>query len=115
MEEKPHEKACQEKKKLIQRVDIIEPLVEVGHRRFEPGKGKVNIDGKGDAGEEVKDGSALFGKDNEQREKEVEDQFVTNAPGSRGDVSMAICYREKPCQVIKQPEIRGDDIADEHG
>ena len=77
MEEIAHEEAIQKQKKLIQRVDIIEPLVEVRDRRFEPGKGKIKIDNENDRGEEVKGEPALFAKDNEDREEQVKDQFVT--------------------------------------
>ena len=47
MEEIAHEEASQKQKKLIQRVDIIEPLVEVGNGRVLFIKGKVQIDEEG--------------------------------------------------------------------
>lgn len=114
-EEIAHEKTGQEQEKLIQRIDIIEPLVEIGYGGVEPTKGKIKIDNKDDAGEQVKGEPAFFEKDDKDREEQVEDQFVADRPGSRGDVSVAVDDGEKPCQVIEQPGIRWDDIADEHG
>ena len=110
-----HEEAGQKQEKLVQRVDVIEPLVKVGNRRFLFIKGKVQIGEEGGDGEQIKGKPALFGQDNKYGEEQVKDQFVTDRPGTRGYVSMAIGHGEKPCQVIEQPGIRRDDIAHEHG
>ena len=115
MEDIAHEEAGQKQKKLVQRVDVIEPLVKVGNGRLLFIKGKVQIDEEDDGGEQIKGKPALFGQDNEDGEEQVKDQFVSDRPGTRGYVSVAIGHGKKPCQVIEQPGIRRDDIAYEHG
>ena len=47
MEEIAHQEAGEKQKKLIQRVDIIKPLIKVGNGRVLLIKGKVQIDEEG--------------------------------------------------------------------
>lgn len=115
MEEITHEETGQKQKKLVERVDVIEPLIKVGNGRFLFIKGKIQIDEEGGDGEQVKGELAFFGQDNEDGEEQIKDQFVTDRPCTWCYVSVAIGYGKKPCQVIEQPGIRRDDIAHEHG
>jgi len=94
MKEIAHEETGQKQEKLVQRVDIIKPLIKIGNGRVLFIKGKVQIDEEGGGGEQIKGKPALFGQDNEDWEEQVKDQFVTDRPGPRSYVPVAVGYGE---------------------